>query len=513
MRCSLLSSLFFAAGLLSVSLQAGERKNILFIAVDDLKPTLGCYDDGYAITPHIDALASTGTLFSQSYCQQAVCGPSRASVMTGLRPDQTEVWDLKTKMRDKNPELVTLPQHLRELGYQTTGVGKIFDPRCVDKELDAPSWSIPFKLGYQLPYPAGVTAPVQSAFQSARARELAAEAKELGLKGYGPIKKYFTENGHWPATESADVSDFEYTDSAIAEAGKRHLANFKESDSPFFLAVGFKKPHLPFVAPKKYWDLYERDSFKLHPFQEKSSNPVDHAYHNSGEFSAYTGIGDFDSFSENPKRHLAADTQRELIHGYYACVSYIDTLVGGLVDELDRLGLREDTVIVLWGDHGWHLGDHGLWCKHSNFEQATRVPLIFSAAGVEQGGVATAPVEFVDVFSTLCDLAGVALPENTDGKSLVPMLADPTESVRDYALSQWPMKKGMGYSIRDERYRYTEWIKDGNTRKKYSVRSVVGRELYDYETDPHETKNLVDDPRYADVVKMMKPRIRELFAN
>ena len=276
--------------------QVATPQNILFIAVDDLKPVLGCYGDELIQTPNIDRLATQGTVFLNAHCQQAICGPSRASLMTGLRPDKTEVWDLKTKMRDRNPDILSLPQYFRSQGFTTAGTGKIYDHRCVDKKMDEPSWSVPFKRVWSLPYPKGQRKPFMGAYQSDEAHALAAEAAEQGLSGYVPTKKFLDTKGFWPAVESADVPDTAYDDGAIAAHGIRMLQQFEEEGNPFFLAVGFKKPHLPFVAPKKYWDLYERDEFKIHPFQKKSENPVERAYHTSGELRSYGGIGDFDSY-------------------------------------------------------------------------------------------------------------------------------------------------------------------------------------------------------------------------
>lgn len=493
---------------------AAPVKNVLFIAVDDLKPILGCYGDPLIKTPNIDKLARSGTVFLNNQCQQAVCGPTRASLMCGLRPDKTQVWDLKTRMRDRNPDILTLPQYLRANGYTTAGTGKIFDPRCVDKKLDEPSWSIPFLRAPKVIGTASFSPPVLGAYQSAGAHELLKELKEKGIKDFGEQQQYMFEHGGWPVVESADVPDEAYTDGAIAGQGIRYLNELKQSGKPFFLAVGFTKPHLPFVAPKKYWDLYQRDDFKVHPFQKKSANCVDIAYHNSGEIRAYNDIPDFDSFSDDSSKLMPEAKQKELIHGYHACVSYLDSQVGRVLDELDRLGLRESTVIVLWGDHGWHLGDHGLWCKHSNFEQATRAPLIFSAPGMKGGQKAAAPVEFLDIFPTLCDLTGLTIPKHLDGVSLVPLLKDPKGSVKEVAISQWPTNKGgkgMGYALRDERYRYVEWITDGDSTKAYDPSKVIGRELYDYQKDPMETVNAVELPESKKVVEMMNRRLRAYF--
>jgi arylsulfatase A-like enzyme len=505
--------ILIAMAVLSFSATAEEKappRNVLFIAVDDLKPVLGCYGDAMVKSPNIDRLGDSGVVFTRAYCQQAVCGPSRASIMTGLRPDKTKVWDLKTRIRAKNPDIVTMPQYFRTQGYATAGTGKIFDPRSVDKQLDAPSWSIPFSNPVHIKYEAPGK-PVLGAYHSETARKLNQEAKAQGLTKYKDVKTYLVENDCWPAVESADVPDGAYTDGAIANDGIRLMKKLKEEGQPFFLAVGFKKPHLPFVAPKKYWDLYDRDAIEIAPFQKKSSNPVEKAYHTSGELRSYSDIPNFNSYSASAEDHLSADQQKELIHGYYACTSYIDALVGQLMAALKEQGLDQNTVIVLWGDHGWHLGDHGLWCKHSNFEQATRVPLIVHAPGQKATGPAAAPVEFVDLFPTLCELAGISIPENIDGKSLAPILEDTNTSVKEYAVSQWPAGSGMGYAIRDGRYRYVEWIKNGNTLKPYDGSRVFGRELYDYEKDPLEKFNVVDDPDYADTLRIMQIRMQNFF--
>jgi arylsulfatase A-like enzyme len=496
---------------LEVSAGTSTPKNILFIAVDDLKPVLGCYGDTLIKTPNIDRLAKAGTVFLNNHCQQAVCGPSRASIMTGLRPDHTQVRDLKTRMRDMNPDVLSLPQYLRSQGFETAGTGKIYDPRCVDKDLDKPSWSIPFSKPHQLPYDPAFGKPVLGSYQGEKIRKVGAEAEEKGLKKYAAAKKFLVAHDAWPAVESADVPDGAYTDGAIAADGIRLMKKLKKEGKPFFLAVGFKKPHLPFVAPSKYWNLYNRDDFKVASFQQKTSNPVDPAYHNSSELRTYGGIPNFDSYSSDSKKHMPIEKQKELIHGYYACASYIDTLVGSLLDELKALGLENDTVVVLWGDHGWHLGDHGLWCKHTNFEQATRSPLMISAPGFPKDGKTQTPTEFVDVFPTLCELAGVPVPENLDGTSLVPVLKDSSASVKDYAVSQWSRGRTMGYAIRDGRYRYVEWFSNKNSTQPYDPSKIVGRELYDYEKDPLETKNLVDVPEYKAVVDKMNQRMRDFF--
>lgn len=486
-------------------------RNILFIAIDDLKPVLGCYGDTRVKSPNIDRLAESGTVFLNAHCQQAVCGPSRASLLTGLRPDRTKVWDLKTKIRDMNPDVVTLPQYFRSLGFTSAGTGKVFDPRSVDKKLDERSWYIPFSNPDRLPFAPEDGWPVLGAYQSAEMQALLKEAQKKSLVKYGEVKEFLLKHDAWPVTECADVSDNAYIDGAIANEGIRLMKKLKKENKPFFLAVGFKKPHLPFVAPKRYWDLYARADFKIHPYQQKSAGGPEVAYHGSGEIRAYTGLPDFDSYSDDASRHMPEAKQQELMHGYHACVSYVDALVGKLLSELKELDLDKNTVIVLWGDHGWHFGDHGLWCKHTNFEQATHSPLIFVSPDFPKAGKTQAPAEFVDLFPTLCELAGVPILGNLDGTSLVPLMENPTALVKDFAVSQWPAGDVMGYAIRDERYRYVEWLDGYRSTQPYDAARLVGRELYDYQNDPMEKVNVVDDPGYTKIAGKMSCQLHEYF--
>jgi arylsulfatase A-like enzyme len=461
------------------------RMNVLFIAVDDLKPTLGCYGDAIARTPHMDAIAARGTVFSSNYCQQAVCAPSRASLLTGRYPDQIQIWDLQTQLREMNPGIVTLPEYLRKNGYQTAATGKIFDPRSVDEGRDFPSWSIPY-LGpwNERFYNESTGKPAAYFYAGTEAKDtialLEAEAAILGAD----VMEYIRER-YFPAYEKADVPVDAYTDGAIANAGLELLNQVAAGNTPFFLAVGFNRPHLPFNAPSEFWDLYNSTDFTLAPFRQKATGSPDIGYHNYEELRSYTGIP--------PSGSVPDVDQLTLIHGYYAAVSYIDHLIGLLLNRLDELGLTGHTAIVLWGDHGWHLGDHDLWCKHSNFEQATRSPLIISYPGQPHTGSNTrSPTEFTDVAPTLCDLAGLPVPAYFEGHSLLPVMADTMASVRDGSLSQYPRGSRMGYSLRTGRYRYTRWT-EGNG-------ALFEDELYDYLLDPLETKDYSEDPGYQSVV-------------
>ena len=530
----LITIVFIFLFLLPVSAQEKTKPNILFIAIDDLKPILGCYGNTLIKTPNMDRLAKMGTVFMSNYCQQAVCGPTRASIMTGKRPDYTKVWDLKTKMRDINPDILSLPQHLISQGYSTQGIGKIYDGRCVDKKMDAPSWSVPFYNYFktEVRYYAKETGmPILGAYQLPATKELALKyTKEGQDKGLADkeLDDYVSKLVK-PSVECADVPDNAYNDGANASRALEILEKLKSDTKPFFFAVGFSKPHLPFVAPKKYWDLYKREDMPLATFQEKSKNSVDVAYHNSGEMRGYSDIPPLTSFTDQKDFGLTLpiDKQQELIHGYYAAVSYTDAQVGKLLDKLDALELTKNTIIVLWGDHGWHLGDHNIWCKHTNFEQATRTPMIIAAPGIA-ASTTNASTEFVDIFPTLCDLAGVKIPEVLDGKSLKPLMNKSAKSVKDYSISQYPRSgtkseterqgyassKVMGYSLRDKRYRYTVWMtNDFRSTQAFNADLIVGTELYDYDKDPNETINVVDEKEYKSVAKDLKTKMITFFAS
>jgi arylsulfatase A-like enzyme len=506
-----------------------QKPNILFIAVDDLKPILGCYGDKLVKTPNIDRLAKRGTIFMTNYCQQAVSGPTRASLMTGMRPDHTGVWDLKTLMRNVNPDILSLPQYLISQGYSTQGIGKIYDPRCVDSELDAPSWSVPYYKNSNK-YFSEKTGRPESGYQlpetKALFRKYRTEGQAKGLTGT-ELTDYIAKLIK-PSVESADVPDNAYNDGANALYAKDLLAQLSKSGKPFFFAVGFSKPHLPFVAPKKYWDLYNRDEMPLAPFREQAKNGPAIAYHTAAELYAYSDIPPISSFSDQKAGlDLPLDKQKELIHGYYAATSYTDAQVGILLNALDSLGLLQNTIIVLWGDHGWHLGDHNLWCKHTNFEQATRAPLLVSAPWIKPSKTYS-PTEFIDIFPTLCDLAGVAVPVHLDGKSLVPVMKDPKVSVKEFSVSQYPrpankIENGrlgwsngeyMGYSLRTEQFRYTIWMKDSyRSTQPFSQDLVVASELYDYKKDPNETVNVADEKNYESVTKSMHDKMLQFLTS
>lgn len=498
----------------------GEKQNtkynILFIAVDDLKPEIGCYGNKLIKTPNIDRIASQGTIFLQNYCQQAICGPTRASLMTGKRPDYTKVWDLKTKMRDINPDILSIPQYFAQQGFTTAGIGKIYDPRCIDnsKDQDKPSWSVPY---FNIPdnYYYQSQSTMLSFYQNPETRRTAEkyykEADAKGLKG-NEAREYVLKFVR-PSVESMDLPDNAYNDGAMANRAVDILAELSKNQKPFFFAVGFARPHLPFVAPKKYWDMYNRDDMPLAKFQEHAKNSPELAYHNSGEMRTYTDIPPLASFTDIKINRigLPAEKQKELIHGYYAAVSYMDAQLGKVLHALDSLGIAENTIIVLWGDHGWHLGDHDLWCKHTNFENATRAPLIISAPGINKG-ITESTTEFVDIFPTLCDLTGLKIPKNLDGKSLLPLMKNPEFIVNNYAVSQYPHKGKMGYSIRTKQYRLTWWMENGFlSNSAFSSSLIVAREFYDYANDPLETENVISEKKNKKNVEELEKMILQFF--
>ncbi len=478
-----------------------QKPNIVFLCIDDLKPVLGCYGDQNVKTPHIDQLAQAGVTFSNAYCQQAVCAPSRISIFTGLRPDRTKVWDLKTDMRDMNPDVVTLPQFFKDNGYETVGLGKLMHGA---KDDDPISWSIPYRHDRELTYADGFSYPANGKYQNPAIHEAMKEAKKQKLN-WQETNRYLKSLGLSPAVECMDIPDNAYEDGAVAEAGMQLLNQLEKGDKPFFLALGFHKPHLPFAAPKKYWDLYNRDQIALHPLQGKATNSPDYAYHTWGELRNY---------SDAPQTGPVLDAQqKELIHGYWAAVSFVDAQVGKVMAHLDALGLRDNTIVVLWGDHGWHLGDHGLWCKHSNFEQATKAPLIISAPGYAKNQHTLSMAEFVDVFPTLCELSGLAAPKVLEGTSQAAALKHPETIVKDYAISQFPRGNNvMGYTLRTDRYRLTVWLKgkfqEGSIHQKPQIEAL---ELYDYEKDPLETQSLASDPAYAELATQLKTKLFDLL--
>ena len=523
--------LFVISNIVVAQKKQATKPNILFIAVDDLKPILGCYGNTLVKTPNIDRLAKMATVFNSNYCQQAVCGPTRASIMTGKRPDYTKIWNLTTQMRDVNPDILTLPQYLISKGYETSGVGKIYHPSSAIGGVDPASWSIPYLKSEEKDFPSNLGEPANGQYQLASTKALM--TPEMIKERKQRNKELAQENDEnpksikGPSTECIDVPDNAYNDGVNALIAQKQISALSKQKKPFFMAVGFSKPHLPFVAPKKYWDMYQRDEMPIAPFQEHAENSPLIAYHQSGELRNYPDITEFVTLPADSLRiGLKLEKQKELVHGYYASVSYMDAQVGVLLNTLESLGTLNNTIIVLWGDHGWHLGDHDLWHKHTVFEQATRAPLIIAAPGIKAGKT-NSQSEFVDVFPTICNLAGLPIPNQLDGKSLKPLMLDNKASVKEYSISQYPRKlkkeevkklgyeKGdlMGYTLRTNKYRYTIWMNDFTSKQTFEAKKVYTTELYDYVKDPLEKVNVVNDKNYTATSTDLKAKMITFFKN
>ena len=451
----------------ATAISAAEKPNVLFIAIDDLRPELGCYGVDEIKTPKIDALAASGITFNRAYCQLAVCNPSRVSLLTGLRPDSSKVWDLVTRFRQTVPDIVTLPQQFKAHGYHTVSYGKIYHNPWPDNV----SWSEPHRW------------PEKSSLWSEEAKRRRAAYKEK-MRAEGRAEKAI-DRMRAQATEIVDVPDDEHIDGAIAQQALTAMRRLAKQDQPFLLAAGFIRPHLPFVAPRKYWELYDAETIPLapNPFLPRQSPAF--AMNTMYELRDYL---DFDR-TPTPKQDSLTDAQqRRLKHGYYASVSFVDSLVGHLLTELETLGLADNTIVVLWGDHGWKLGEHNSWCKQTNYEIDVRAPLIIRAPEATANGHTTnALVEFVDIYPTLCELAGLPLPEHLEGKSMTPLLSRPDQPWKQAAFSQFRRQDRdiplMGYAMRTDRYRYVEW-QDRRTRE------IVATELYDHQTDSSEDTNI-----------------------
>jgi len=450
------------------------KPNVLFILVDDLKPLTHSYGDPIVQTPHLDRLAARGVQFNRAYCNQSVCGPSRYNLMLGARSTSLGVYGFGRDFRVAFPDAVTLPQHFQQHGYTTQSIGKVFHVGHGMYD-DNASWSVPAVhdkvIEYVLP-------------ASTNGGQLTREEAYFGNVKTDTPNKDLPRGAAW---EMPEVADNAYADGRVADLAITRLATLQKAGTPFFLAVGFARPHLPFSVPKKYWDLYDRAQLPLaaNPLPPEGAPPY-----------AMKGLLELDQFDPVPEKGpLDEELQRRLIHGYYASVSYVDAQIGHVLDALTRSGLATNTIVVLWGDNGFSFGTHGDWTKHTTYEDSNRIPIIIAGPGVKSGTPTEALIETVDLYPTLAALAGLPAPNGPqplDGLSQLPVLQDPAHArVKDHVYHVAPRPRPelqdgvwLGRAIRTERYRYVKWLPFKPTRAE------PGIELYDYATDPHETVNV-----------------------
>ena len=479
-----LSFLLVGSSYQSIPETSSTKPNVLLILVDDLKPTLRAYGDEIAVSPHIDKLSESGMRFDLAYANQAVCMASRYNLMLGARSTSTGFYRFGKQFRDVYPNAVTLPQHFMNNGYHTESMGKVYHIGHGNTNDDA-SWSIPHHKEKVIEYllPGSKEGPLTR-------EEAFFENTRKYLKGI-PKNKELPRGAAW---ENPDVVDDAYADGRVARHAIDRLRELvKQPDQPFFMAVGFARPHLPFCAPKKYWDLYDPSSLPMPEYEGFPQDAPQWATKRKGEITQFFPV---------PEDHTdyPEELKRNLIHGYYASMSYMDAQVGRVLDELKRLELDKNTIVVLWGDHGWHLGDHGSWTKHTNYEQATRIPIIIRAPGVTKPSSNTKQlIETVDLYPTLAELAGLPAatgPQPIDGMSMVSVLKDPSVRIKDHSYQAYPKRGYIGQAIRTEQYRFVLWRDQTGEQEQVT-------ELYDLINDPLETKNIVANSKEV-VNRMME---------
>jgi iduronate 2-sulfatase len=490
--------------LASCSIEVAEqaRPNILFVSIDDLRPALGSYGDSVAVTPNIDRFAAESTVFLATYAQVAVCAPSRASLMTGLRPDSTRVWHLGDKFREINPATVTMPQYFSKHGYYTVNIGKIFHNYMPDSV----SWDEPDLRPARFVKPDWLNRDGETFYIS---EEISAQQaiKRDSLLKLRPVR-YADGWNTGPAWEAADVHDSMYYDGAQIELAKKTLLRLKDKKEPFFFGLGFFRPHLPFAVPKKYWDMYDPTHIPTAPNAEVPKNAPIYSMNSMYELRHYDGFNHI-GHPTSPFT-MNEDTARILKHGYYASVSYVDALLGDLIMYMKEIGIYDNTIIVLWGDHGWKLGDHNSWGKMTNYNIDLKVPLIVRSPYKSQVGNTTQAItELVDIFPTLCDLANIPKPAYAQGASLVPLMDDPNLPWKKASFSQFHRRpqetpdgnRYMGYSVNTQKYHYIAWHTWDN--KSGTKGELVGEELYDTTNDPTERYNVANESEYQAVIKDM----------
>ena len=475
-----------------------KKQNVLFISVDDLRTSLGVYDDPIAISPNIDQLASEGITFREAFCQSAVCAPSRASLMTGVRPDSTRVWHLGDKFREINPQAVTMPQYFSNFGYHTVNIGKIFHNYMPDSI----SWDEPDLRPAQYLKKDWLKRDGETFYISEEVSR-SQEIKRDSLLKLRPIR-YADGWNTGPAWEAADVHDTLYYDGAQNELVKRTLTRLSKTDEPFFMGLGYFRLHLPFAVPKKYWDMYDRDQMPLASNPEIPEGAPSHTMNSMYELRHYDGFHHIGHPTSSYR--MSEDTVRTLRQGYYASVTYVDALIGDLVAHLKELDIYENTIIVVWGDHGWKLGDHNSWGKMTNYNIDLKVPIIIRSPHQKNRGIQThAITELVDLFPTVCEMAGLNIPDYMQGHSLVPLMEEPAQEWKSAAFSQFHRrpkvsadgKRYMGYSINTKEYHYIEWYTwDHKSGTKGELKEI---ELYDRKLDPHEKTNIAKNEEMNEI--------------
>ncbi|MFK8055200.1 MAG: sulfatase [Saprospiraceae bacterium] len=482
------------------------KPNILFISVDDLRPTLGAYDDPIAVTPNIDMLASEGMTFRRTFTQVAVCAPSRASLMTGVRPDSTRVWHLGNKFREINPAAVTMPQYFSRFGYHTVNLGKIFHNYMPDSI----SWDEPDLRPARYLRPDWLKRDGETFYISEKVSASQAVKRDSLLK-LRPVR-YADGWNTGPAWEAAEVHDTMYYDGSQNELAKKTLTRLAKSDQPFYMGLGFFRPHLPFTVPKKYWDLYDPAEIPLAANPNVPDNFPGSTMNSMYELRHYDGfnhIGHPESFFR-----MNEDTSRILKHGYYASVSYVDALLGNLIAHMKEIGIYENTIIILWGDHGWKLGDHNSWGKMTNYNIDLAVPMIIRYPNQENRGAQTFELtELIDMFPSLCELAEIEVPDYMQGTSFVPLLDDPNRAWKKAAFSQFHRRprhtadgnRYMGYSINTKEHHYIEWY--GWSPKTGTRGKFKSAELFDSVNDPTETVNLAGDEKMTALIENLSSQL------
>ena len=457
---------------------SGKKPNILLICVDDLRPELGCYGKAYMKTPQLDRLAKKGCVFSRHYIQAPTCGPSRYSLLTGLRPRNAEQLNNMYMEHNfhKRPEIETpetFVHHFRRNGYYTVGIGKISHTPDGRVRGEGQHWELPYSWDDML----CDTGKWGGGFDA--------------FFAYASGESRASMNHQVPPLECADVPDEGYPDGLNANLAVRKLRELSAKNQPFLLSVGFFKPHLPFNSPKKYWDLYKREDVSLSPNPDVPENTPSLLLHSSREFFGnYSKGKEYGSLGNR----LSDNYAREIRHAYFAAVSYVDAQIGKMLTALKDLGLDKNTVIVVWGDHGWHLGDHTIWGKHSPFELSAHSPLIIKFPDMKRSGVKTdALVETIDIYPTLCDLAGIELPLDLEGKSLKAILNNPETPGKPAAYSYQRNR----ISMRTERYRLIVHVEKGT--------STIA--LYDHHVDPYETRNIAEER--PEIVERLMPLLKK----